>query len=380
MSVLHANIDPQVVSQHVDSTLKALKAQQQPSGSQGTGQNQGAGQTHDETKLRQAAQKFEAMMLRELLKSMRQTAPKGGLLGDASSGSPSSMVLQMFDDSLADQLARSGDAGMADLIMKSLGASDGFPATMGHKQPNPVRSASEQSTSGQSTHIDSLGSAKADTNIQRAIESMHVGDGRWGKQGQLTREDLASSFQESHPSKTNHFNVDEASGYEGHYKCNLFALEAARRSGYQVPLVQRARGWGFPSANRVTQDASDGTLDRNWGRVVTGASPAAVNDLAQSQRSGILLTGSAEQSGRAGHMAIIEKIHRIDYENGAVKRVVFDGWEARTQGAQHLTQRTWNLDGNPGGHMARGNFKDIQLIELTTRNSQQSEIPLSKLK
>jgi hypothetical protein len=60
-----------------------------------------------------------------------------------------------------------------------------------------------------------------------------------------------------------------------------------------------------------------------------------------------------------------------------VRRVVFDGWEARSEGAQHLTRRTWNLTGNPGGNLARNGFSRIEILELTPRSGAGNEIPLS---
>ena len=69
--------------------------------------------------------------------------------------------------------------------------------------------------------------------------------------------------------------------------------------------------------------------------------------------------------GRSGHMGVVERVHEVDYdEQGRVQRVVFDGWEGRSRGAMHLTRRTWNRYGNPGGEDARGGFDSIHIIAL----------------
>jgi len=114
----------------------------------------------------------------------------------------------------------------------------------------------------------------------------------------------------------------------------------------------------------VTEDAGDRSLKGGWGRVVSGESAAALDTgLAQGTRA-LMLAGSGIGAAH-GHMAVVERVRSIDYApTGEIRRIVFDGWEARPDGASHLQERTWNAYGNPGGTDARNGFGRIEIIEL----------------
>jgi hypothetical protein len=158
--------------------------------------------------------------------------------------------------------------------------------------------------------------------------------------------------------------VRDARGYQGYYKCNLFALELARRAGFSVPVIGRARGWGFPAPNRLARDAADGRLEGGWASVATGEDAAALDRDVRRGARAFALVGEATGE-RAGHMAVIERVHEVRYgDDGRVDRIVFSGWEARERGAQHLTRRTWNRVGHPGGTQARNGFERIEILQL----------------
>ena len=197
---------------------------------------------------------------------------------------------------------------------------------------------------------------------------LDAGAQRWAKDAALSESDLRSDFATREPGGLARFNVRDARGFRGYYKCNLFAMEAARRAGFAVPLVSRPAGWGFPASDSVTRDAQDGHMRGDWARVATGATATELDGaILQGQRA-YILTG-AGQGERMGHMAVVERVHQVDFgPDGDVRRVVFDGWEARAQGAQHLVRRTWNLFGNPGGTQARSGFERIEILELKRPN------------
>jgi Rod binding domain-containing protein len=66
-------------------------------------------------RLRQVAQDFEAIILSQMLASMRAAAGKG-VLG----GKGQQLYQQMMDDELGRVLARSGGLGLADVLMRDL--------------------------------------------------------------------------------------------------------------------------------------------------------------------------------------------------------------------------------------------------------------------
>lgn len=321
-----------------------------------------------ERSLAEAAQQFEAVLVRQLLKVLRRTAPSGGLLGD--SGPGGGVYLQMFDDALADQLTKAGGLGLSPMVARALGGE--APAAV-RGTTHRVSMAPEAPSSSEPIH----GIVRR---LREVAARLTYGDraGRWGREGALGPEDLSSAISTQEPGGVARFNVRDANGYRGYYKCNLFAFEVARRAGLAVPVVGRPRGWGYPGPNRVASDATDGLLEKGWASVVTGEDARSLDrDLRRGTRA-LMLVGSA-RDGRAGHMALLERVHRIDYgSDGTVRRIVFDGWEARERGAGHLARRTWNAWGNPGGHMARNGFEAIEIVELRrAAPGSQAEVPLS---
>jgi len=70
-----------------------------------------------ETKLREACADFEAIILRQLLKTMRETVPKDGLFAESHA---SSMYQSMHDGVLADELAHGRGAGLGEMLYRQL--------------------------------------------------------------------------------------------------------------------------------------------------------------------------------------------------------------------------------------------------------------------
>jgi hypothetical protein len=207
--------------------------------------------------------------------------------------------------------------------------------------------------------------------VASAAKSMVAKSGEhWGKQGTLSPEDYgtlgASALAGEHARRS----VENANGYRGYYKCNLFAFEVARRAGLSVPEDARTGSLLLSSSNRLTQDASDGSLESGWAKVATGASPAVMQDALRAGEAAFLLVGSG-RGDRHGHMAVIEQPHAIDYdESGEIRRISFEGWEAQPDGAKHLTQRTWNRFGEKGASGDRNNLERIEIIQLTRKQAQ----------
>lgn len=329
---------------------------------------------------REAARQFEGLMVRELMKVLRKTVPESSMNGSGFSGQ---MYTEMLDDALADELAKGTGLGMRDMLERSLGG-DPTTGTAGVDSLGPedslahlvgtVRRPGLQQHYGPRHYT-----SEVQERLHLAAAEMLAEDGaQWGREGRLSHDDLRSDFATGNPGHEARFNVRDANGYQGYYKCNLFAFEMARRAGFQVPVVGRNRGWGYPAPNRITQDAADGSVEHGWARVATQEPAARLDQDLQAGRRAFMLTGEATGE-RAGHMAVVERIHSIDRDSqGRVTRVVFDGWEARTQGAEHLSRRTWNIAGNAGGTLARNGFAQIEVLEMRSAgDGEATEIPTS---
>ena len=321
------------------------------------------------------ARKFEAVLMRQLVSVMRKTAQGGGLMG---SQGASGQYMAMFDEVMADKLAEGGGVGLAAVLAEALGPT-----------PPPVQSLAAapaaQGLGRVSPAIDSPplpGLAGATQRLAHAAYALSAREGGkpWAKEGELSTRELSSDLATEAEGGIARFNVRDAQGYRGAYKCNLFALEAARRAGFQVPVVARRHGWGYPASNAVTHDAQDGSLRAGWATVVEG--PARLKQItAQLERGevAVLLTGASDD-GRHGHMAVVERIHKVELDaRGEVRRIEFDGYEARASGAEHLVRRTWNREGDVGEvRGARNGFEQIELLSLTPAvDAQQAEITTS---
>lgn len=338
----------------------------------------------------EAARKFEAVLIRQLLSVMRSTAKSGGMMG---SEGASGQYTSMFDEAIADKLAESGGIGLASHIVESLG---GDPSSLHRTQPSQALPSAASALGLRSTQGGLPLSASADApgvapplpglrgataRLAQAAYAISAPQGgkQWAREGTLTERDLASPLATATTGGVARFSVDDAQGFRDNYKCNLFAFEAARRAGFEVPVVARNRGWGFPTSGSVTEDAQDGALRGNWAEVVPSERIGEVQAALERGDLGLMLTGSGTD-GRHGHMAVVERIHDVQLdEHGEVKRIVFDGYEARVDGAEHLVRRTWNRQGSgTDSKLARNGFGAIELLALhRAKNPQAPEITLS---
>ncbi|MDD9933619.1 MAG: rod-binding protein [Myxococcales bacterium] len=331
----------------------------------------GSDRAPSEGAARDAAQQFESLLVQQLFRVMRRSVPSMG------GGRAGGMYLDMFDGALAQDLAKAGGVGLTPIFERALGGEPGASHTV---RTGPLSLAAPLSHPFpiEPARTHGAPAAGATASLQAAAsELLGSGAERWARDGSLQPQDLASNFATQEPGGIARFNVRDALGYHGYYKCNLFAFETARRAGFEVPVVGRPAGWGFPSADRVTGDAQDRELTGHWGHVVTGESAQDLDAAARGGGRAFMLTGSGHGEHR-GHMALVERVHSIDYdEGGGLRRIVFDGWEARAEGAQHLQRRTWNRYGNPGGENARNGFEGIEIIELKRSTHGRAEVPIS---
>ena len=77
----------------------------------------------EESKLRVAAEQFEAIFTQTLLRQMREAMPRGGLF-DSDQGR---FYEQMFDQQLASSLGAHGGLGLSDILVRQLAR--GLPET-----------------------------------------------------------------------------------------------------------------------------------------------------------------------------------------------------------------------------------------------------------
>jgi hypothetical protein len=320
----------------------------------------------------EAAKKFEGILMHQLLAVMRNSAKSGGM---SESSGASGQYTAMFDEAIADKMAEGGGIGLSAALIEGMG---GEPEHA--RQALPGQGASGLAGIGMPSSAGGLrpvtpplsppvpGLSGATAKLAQAAYAISAPEGgkQWAREGTLTERDLASGLQT--PTANGgvaRFAVKDAQGYRDAYKCNLFAFEAARRAGFEVPVINRDRGYGFPTSNTVTDDAQDGQMRGDWAQVVPKDQIGALQEKLKKGEVGLMLAGSGKE-GHHGHMAVVERIHDVQVdEHGDVSRIEFDGYEARADGAQHLTRRSWNRVGHgEDSKLARNGFDNIELLAL----------------
>lgn len=305
----------------------------------------------------EAAKAFETMMLKQLMKSMTKTVGNSGLFGNGFEGG---MYSDMFSDAIAESAA--GGSGLSEMIMQALNVDE--------RTSDTFQSIGKSIGRGISAYR-AMATGKVEKPENSQLES--VVDSwmdpytahRWGKEGTLSEADLAADLVTEGEGGDARFNVNDADGYRDYPKCNLFAFEMLRRAGYAVPVHARAHGWGFPGAESTTRRATRGDT-AGW---ATTRTEESVESLDTSAKNGIplLLTSSAPDE-RAGHMAVADRIHRIERNSsGNIAVVEYSGWEAGSKRAGY-GRRVWRLEGVEGS--GRGGLDRIEILEPLPAHSQ----------
>ena len=166
--------------------------------------------------------------------------------------------------------------------------------------------------------------------------------------------------------------MEDAGGYKGYPKCNLFAFELVRRAGYTVPVRARAHGWSYPGADAVARMAKEGETG-GWGIVRTADDAAQLDATALS---GVpLVLASAADGGAVGHMAVADRIHDIKRDaEGNITSLEYSGWDAASRGSRYA-RRIWRVAGVSGE--GRGGLSDIQILQPTVAGGEGAQfVPL----
>jgi Rod binding domain-containing protein len=319
-----------------------------------------AAQADPKEQIRSAARQFESVLLTQLLQTLWKTSP------ELSKGQ-GAMYQSMFQGAFAEHLAEGGGIGLADMISSGLGVSAKSSAGMTRHIVSEGLPLAQRSLNLNPDIAQSAQDGDVLANVNAAASGMLSGGGKqWAKDASLSTADLAS-VNAGAAGNSARQTVLSTHGYQGYYKCNLFAFELARRAGLDVPRDASGTRLDFPSSNNLTQDASDGSVDAGWAKVATGASPAAMQDALRSGEAAFMLVGQGH-GGAHGHMAMMQTPRSIDYDaKGQVRSITFDGWEAQPDGAKHLTQRTWNRTDHSGGPHDRNGLDRIEIIQLNRK-------------
>lgn len=299
---------------------------------------------------KQAAQAFEAVLVRQMFKTMSSSIGKSGLFGR---GFEQQLYQDMFSSAIADAASSSG-LGMADMLEKAMD-----PDGAGRDSSRPVidmlRGLETYRGSGNAS-----GLTPSNTHLAAVFNGLvtNGSEQRWSPEGELSNRDLAADLVTEVDAGTAVFNVKDANGYQGHPKCNLFAFEMLRRAGFKVPIRARQRGWGYPGADSVTRMVGKGKVE-GWARVSTGVKGEELDKKALAGQP-YLLTSSAPGS-KAGHMAVADQIHSIQRnESGEITKIEYSGWDAGNKGSQY-GRKTWHLDSVSGS--GRGGLDQIEILE-----------------
>lgn len=71
----------------------------------------------EEGKLLKACQNFEAIFIRQMLKEMRKTVPKDGIIPE---NNEQSLYISMFDEEIASKISKQGQMGLAETLFEQI--------------------------------------------------------------------------------------------------------------------------------------------------------------------------------------------------------------------------------------------------------------------
>ncbi|MBN2803450.1 MAG: hypothetical protein JXR91_10170 [Deltaproteobacteria bacterium] len=302
----------------------------------------------------QAAAAFEAMLMKQLFGEMSKTVQHSGLMGG--NGYEASLYQDMFSGALAENATGSNN-GLSEMIRKSFGIDDSNSVNNSAGKGFSLNNAQR----GMGVYKTALtGIAEPPQNLQlSSVANNWIGGDtamNWGKQGILTADDLGADISTPVDGGVAKFNIDDAMGYEGYPKCNLFAFEMLRRSDFTVPVNARSHGWGYPGAEAVTKMAQKGEVG-NWADVKSDMSKEQLNTLASSGQPLLLVSDGID---KPGHMAVADKIYSINRdEAGNIATVEYGGWEAGNRSAGY-GRKVWRLNGVSGSGL--GGLAGIEIL------------------
>lgn len=96
----------------LEKAIQASKPSQVPAGAKAAAVTSG-----EEAKLKAACRDMEAVFLNLMLKQMRETVPKGNLLGNSRE---EQTLTSMLDTELTKNMAKAGGMGLADMLYRQL--------------------------------------------------------------------------------------------------------------------------------------------------------------------------------------------------------------------------------------------------------------------
>lgn len=300
---------------------------------------------------KEAAGALEALLFKQLMKNMTESVGKSGLFGD---GFQADMYQDMYASTIAEQASGSG-LGVSSMIERALGVEDRESVSKSTSLSGIAGAVGAYRAVAQKTEAP-----PANVPLYKVVTSFvdDAGAARWGKDGTLTTGDLGANLTTSEADGVAAFNVNDASGYQGFPKCNLFAFETVRRSGHTVPVVGRSHGWGYMGADAATNLASQGKVD-SWAAVRTHDTKEQLDGAAYA---GVpLLLASSGSGDKVGHMAVADRIHSVKRNGeGEIVALEYSGWEATTNGASY-GRRMWRTEGVQGN--GRGGLGRIEIME-----------------
>ncbi|MBN2714795.1 MAG: rod-binding protein [Deltaproteobacteria bacterium] len=307
------------------------------------------------TNIKEAAGAMESMLFKELMKSMTESVGKSELFG---SSFQSEMYQDMYASVLAEQAG--GHLGIADMLQQALGGVSGSNNAGDVASPGLRGIGAAGAMETYRAVAQKTGAPPSNAALYQTAMSFvdDVSASRWSKDGALTPMDLGADIATREADGIAAFNVNDANGYEGFPKCNLFAFEMLRRGGYTVPITARSHGWGFMGADTTTQMAEKGKVG-SWASVITDMSKDQMDGKAYAGVP-LLLAGSGA-GDKVGHMAVADRIHRVQRNgDGDIVALEYSGWEATGNGASY-GRRMWRVEGVAGN--GRGGLARIEVLE-----------------
>lgn len=242
--------------------------------------------------LKSAAQQFEAVFMNMLLKSMRDTVPQSGLMGQ---GNESATYTGLLDQQLAQNLSARG-TGLADMIVKQL--------SKNLQAPTPAQARAERIQAATQSALTNAAAPKAFVN--NLMDEARVAQARTG---------IPAEFMLGQAALESGWGRAEITGRDGSRSHNLFGIKAtAQWKGRVVESWTTEYVNGKPEKRLERFRAYDSYAHafEDYARLIS-QSPRYAQSVAQAARSGnaAVFAHGLQNGGYATDPRYAEKLTRV---------------------------------------------------------------------
>lgn len=269
--------------------------------------------------LKAAAKQFETVFMNMVLKSMRDTVPKDGLM---SGGSEEQMFQGMLDQQFAQSMADGKGTGLADLIVKQLSRNLNIDQAADAKIDTKTLNAATRAVQAEQSHTASTTAATTTSTSTASNESPRAFVERMWNDAKAAeaRVGVPAEFMLGQAALESGWGKREVVGVDGTASHNLFGIKATGGwTGKTVDAVttEYVNGQAVKKVERFRAYDSYADSFADYAQLI-GDKPRYASALQQTSAAGF--ASGLQQAGYATDPRYAEKLTRVINQTIALSR------------------------------------------------------------